>query len=54
MATAVVAGIIVVWALVASGAAMLIGGVIGRADREECVVVEPHASAFSDSVAQRS
>jgi hypothetical protein len=49
MATAVVLGVIVVWTIVAFAAAMLIGAVIRRADRERRIVVEPDGSTLVDA-----
>ena len=46
MAAAVVVGIIVVWTLVASAVALLLGAVIRRADRERRIVVEPDGSTL--------
>ncbi|WP_157488209.1 MULTISPECIES: hypothetical protein [unclassified Leifsonia] len=46
MATAVVVGIIVVWTVVAFAAAIVVGAVIRRADRERRIVVEPDGSTL--------
>ncbi|WP_167756893.1 hypothetical protein [Orlajensenia leifsoniae] len=46
MSATIVVGIIVVWTLVASAVALLLGAVIRRADRDRRIVVEPDGSTL--------